>query len=301
MTLTLKAHGYTLALAPDHGGSVTRLSRSNVDILRRSPEGESDPVELSAFPMVPFSGRIARGRFAWEGTTHTLPANFPPEPHSIHGFGWQSRWDVAGYSESSSTLQYEYRGKDWPWWFDAAQAFSLHPWGLQLVMTIQNRSQTPMPAGLGWHPYFPSSGAVIQSVTESIIENGADMIPLRRVPVSAGNDLRHPRPIEPLELDNAYGVAAAGAERLPQQPEDRRHVLTWPDRTVTLQCSPALSTVVVYSPPGQGFFCVEPASHPPDAINTEPHSLHRLAPGESLQVRIALAVTESDAAAQSTA
>ena len=291
MSLTIEAHGFTLSLAPEYGGSVTRLSRGNVNILRDSSDGESDPVELSAFPMVPFSGRIASGRFAWAGSEHTLTANFPPEPHSIHGYAWQDRWNILEIFSSSATLQYKYREFDWPWWFDATQAFSLHPWGLELTMAIQNRGQSPMPAGLGWHPYFPSKDASIQSVTTEIMENGPDMIPRRWSPVTAENDLRRPRQIELLELDNAYRVQAAGTDRLPQQPEDHLHVLTWPDRTVTLQCSAALSTVVVYSPPGMGFFCVEPASHPPDAINSEPSALHRLLPGASQQVRIAMVVT----------
>ena len=299
MTLTLEAHGYTLMLAPENGGCVTKLSKSNVDILRMSPDGEADPVELSAFPMVPFSGRIAGGRFSWAETEHVLTANFPPEPHSIHGVAWQDRWNVVGMNSESTTLQYKYRENDWPWWFDATQAFTLHPWGLELNMAIHNRSHSPMPAGLGWHPYFPSKNALINCVTDSILVNGPDMIPQQRLPVSVENDLRRPRRVESLDLDNAYRVLPAGAERLPQQPEEYLHVLTWPDRTVTLQCSAVLSTVVVYSPPGMGFFCVEPASHPPNAINSEPDNLHRLLPGDSLQARIALSVTMREA--QSTA
>lgn len=298
MPLNLAAHGYTLGLTPEHGGGVFRLSKGNVDILRKSSAGEADPTALSAFPMVPFSGRIDLGKFAWDGTGHALAANFPPEPHAIHGFGWQAPWSVVRNSVSSALLRYRCRGTAWPWSFDATQAFSLHPWGLRLTIAIHNRSPVIMPAGLGWHPYFPSRNAMIQCVTETIIRNGPDMIPLAREPVSVENDLRRPRRVEGLDLDNAYGVAAAGVQRFPQEPDARLHVLSWPDRTVTLRCSSALSTVVVYSPPGKGFFCVEPATHPPDAINTEPSTLHRLPPGETLTVHIELAVSEPGAVPQ---
>ena len=49
--------------------------------------------------------------------------------------------------------------------------------------------------------------------------------------------------------------------------------------------SPNLGHFVVYTPPGKDFFCAEPVSHMPDAINRmdEPeHGLIVLHPGETM-------------------
>ena len=46
---------------------------------------------------------------------------------------------------------------------------------------------------------------------------------------------------------------------------------------------------MVYTPPGRGYFCVEPVTHMTDAINrmdVAGHGLRVLAPGETLQVLV---------------
>jgi aldose 1-epimerase len=47
--------------------------------------------------------------------------------------------------------------------------------------------------------------------------------------------------------------------------------VVWPERGAHLriEAGPPLSHLVVYTPPGQDFFCVEPVSHSVDAFNLE--------------------------------
>ena len=47
-----------------------------------------DPLQFASFPLVPFSNRIADGRFEWDGEQIEIDPNFAPEPHAIHGVGW---------------------------------------------------------------------------------------------------------------------------------------------------------------------------------------------------------------------
>ncbi|HEX9187496.1 MAG TPA: aldose 1-epimerase, partial [Vicinamibacteria bacterium] len=60
-----------------------------------------------------------------------------------------------------------------------------------------------------------------------------------------------------------------------------------------LAASPPLRTLVVYTPPGQSFFCAEPVSHITDAFNladagrTDTGML-TLAPGESARATFTL-------------
>src|SRR5206468_10500493 len=57
--------------------------------------------------------------------------------------------------EREATLEFEHAAGAWPWAFRAMQHFALSPTGLSVALTLRNQSDTPMPAGLGWHPYFP--------------------------------------------------------------------------------------------------------------------------------------------------
>ena len=45
--------------------------------------------------------------------------------------------------------------RSWPWPYRATQHFTLTPASLTVALTLTNEGDGPMPAGLGWHPYFP--------------------------------------------------------------------------------------------------------------------------------------------------
>ncbi|WP_234717033.1 hypothetical protein [Ensifer adhaerens] len=51
--------------------------------------------------------------------------------------------------------------EDWPWDFRSEQHFELGDESLRLTLTVENRSERPMPAGMGWHPYFTSRDAIV--------------------------------------------------------------------------------------------------------------------------------------------
>jgi aldose 1-epimerase len=50
---------------------------------------------------------------------------------------------------------------------------------------------------------------------------------------------------------------------------DGRAVIEWPERgdRLVLTAGPDLSTLIIYTPPGKDFLCVEPVSHCVDAFN----------------------------------
>ena len=104
---------------------------------------------------MPFSNRVADRRFGFRGEVYELPANFPSEPHAIHGQGWEHAWTVAasdapprgpGASRTGSPARrFDYR---------ARQTLALGDRGLDLTLEVTNAGAGPMPAGLGVHPYF---------------------------------------------------------------------------------------------------------------------------------------------------
>ena len=77
---------------------------------------------------------------------------------------------------------------------------------------------------------------------------------------------------------------------------DQASVLRWPGRGVkaALTASSELRHLVVFTPPGEDYFCVEPTSHAPDAVNSslsaELTGYRELQPGETLSAEISLSV-----------
>src|SRR5579864_8390434 len=103
--LTLNAGESSLVLAPELGGAIVGWMYGAVPTLRRPLPDAIVPGNvrgLGCFPLVPYSNRIAGGRFRWDGRNHILERNFGDHPHAIHGIGWQSAWEIAAASANSA-------------------------------------------------------------------------------------------------------------------------------------------------------------------------------------------------------
>ncbi len=280
--IELEVHRSRLTLAPAMGGAVLGLVLDGMPVLRDARTART-VLDTAAFPLFPYCGRINQGRFKFDGTRVALAANFPPEPHAIHGECWQKPWSVSAQGETSLTLERTHDGTNWPWAYLSRQHFALSETTLTLDMMLANLSDRPMPAGFGWHPYFDADGAVLTGNTAAIWAAAPGAIGARPVPPSPDTDLSGPRPVSTLAVDNAYDWPARTAQ------------IDWPARglSLALTASDCFGHFVAYTPPGEPYFCIEPLSHAPDAVNLElaavQSGLQRLAPGETLHGTITLA------------
>ncbi|MEL6831280.1 MAG: hypothetical protein AAFO63_14205, partial [Pseudomonadota bacterium] len=148
LMITLRSGDLALSLAPEIGGSVASLVWRGQNLLRTAPtqSDATDPRDMAAFPMVPFVGRVPNGVFVWNGNSIRLPANMPPEPHAIHGFGWQTEWETTHVSANAITLCHEQSTGAWPWEYVATQHFQVDPNRLQITLALWNQSTETMPA-----------------------------------------------------------------------------------------------------------------------------------------------------------
>ena len=279
-----------LVLAPAIGGSVAAYRIGGEDVLRAASNEaveERDPRGFAAFPLFPFSGRIENGCFQMGDREISLELNFLPEPHAIHGHAWQNPWRVSAQGSDSATLDFDYGGGDWPWAYRARQVFVLGAVDLSLTLSLSNRGETNMPGGLGWHPYFPKAGAVLSANVQTLWRSEENGIPVQPSPLDAACDLRKARSVAALDLDNAFKVGGGPSE------------LAWPGRGLkaTLDASDPLGHLVVYTPVAEDYFCVEPVSHAPNAINSplppEITGLRILAPGETMSASLRMVWTRS--------
>jgi aldose 1-epimerase len=285
MEISLQQYGFHLSLLPALGGSVLAFTCNGQDILYRAAgRPPSNPLETAGFPLFPFSGRINEAKFQWRGREIRLEGNFLPEPHAIHGQAWLGTWQVDSLTAETARLSFDYEPGDWPWAYRAIQDFKLTPEGLHLTLSLENRSGEEMPAGLGWHPYFPRGDARLSANVSGIWQAEEGMIPDQLASLTPDTDLREERDVHTLRLDNAFLASPANAR------------ISWPSRNlhVSMRSSDTLGQLVVFVPEGKDFFCVEPVSHAPDAVNSHHEhavtGLQTLGPGETLRAEIILAV-----------
>ena len=283
--LCLRRGDFVLDLCPKWGGAIAEFRSGEGALLR--PAGNAflqhgDPRLAACFPLVPFSNRIADGRFRFQGRIYQLDRNFPPEPHAIHGHGWQHPWVVADASASRAELTFRHAVSGTPFDYRARQIFALHDDGLEVALEVTNAGDGPMPAGIGLHPYFRrTEGVTLRARLDHVWHPDERKIPKRRVALPATWDFARRLRLAPLDLDHCFDGWDGRAE------------LHWPetDFTLVIEATPPLRHLVIYVPPGQDFFCIEPVSHVNDGFNlldrgVDGTGVRVLAPGETLDAAV---------------
>ncbi|MET0365504.1 MAG: aldose 1-epimerase [Sphingobium sp.] len=280
--MLLSAGEYRLDLAPERGGAVLRFDWRGTPLFR--PVCGPSILDTACFPLVPFSNRIAHGRFQAGDRAVSLAPNFPDSdhPHCLHGFGWLSAWEVMEADGRSAVLRHRYPDGEWPWPYVAEQQLRLDAEGLTMALSVTNEGDAPMPAGLGFHPYFPRDpDTLYRGLHRGEWQNSADGLPERL-------DLRS-------EAQDWWDGAPVGSRAVDTLYTDREGalLLAWPSRDLALEMipSPSLRHSVVDSPAGRDFFCVEPVTHMTNALNRADAEggMDWLAPGETLSASVRMA------------
>lgn len=274
-TVTLRSGALRLEIDPECGGGVTRFALDGLDLFRRAMPGTA--LDLSSFALVPFSNRIAHGRYAWNGAHYAVAPNMPgvAHPHPLHGFGWLAAWQVAEATPDRAVLRHHHDTPDWPSAYVAEQRLSLTASGLRHELAITNVGEEAMPAGLGLHPYFPRNGATIDASFDGVWETSDEGLPIRWTPLAAVPDWFGGTTIDTLFTGGQGAIT-----------------IDWPTHRVTIAPHRDLGQTLVYVPGGKDFFCIEPVSHRTDAINASPTGMRRLDPGEIWRTHVTFEIED---------
>jgi aldose 1-epimerase len=273
------------AVVDAEGGAVIRRwdmvgkDGRSVELFKPIPETSRNPLEGGCFPLVPWSNRIGHARFRYNGKDYALRPNFAPEAHAIHGEGWRAPWSIRRQTDDTLQLVFEHtdtgaaRG-GWPWPYRAVQEIALTSEGMTVRLALTNQGTTPMPGGLGLHPFFPKMPAArLTARLERMWVNGPDMLPTGTV---EANDPAGGLDLHAQALDNCF-AGWDGRADLDLHTGRLR---------VTIDADEVFGHLVIFVPPGDDYFCVEPVSHANDAVNlaerdTACTGLRRVEPGET--------------------
>ncbi|MBK8084200.1 MAG: hypothetical protein IPK28_10400 [Devosia sp.] len=215
-------------------------------------------------------------------------APFPGgQPHATHGNGWQLSWSVTERSALSCAISLDHAAAspDWPYVFRATQRFTLSETSLRVDLELENRDYRAMPAGLGWHPYFPlRANTKLAFSASSVWQTDSELLPTSKVPVPEKWNFTKSKSVAGTRLNHCFTDWSRQAQiaidtHLPQ---------------LTLAASGEFSSAIVYAPEGSDFFAFEPVTHMPDAISrpeaTVGEAMTTLQLGERLAGAIELTV-----------
>lgn len=263
--LHLSAPALALDLCPALGGAIAAFrwrhpDGADIDLMRPMSEAaraRGDVEGASAFPLTPFSNRVRDGRFAFRGRHIVMPRN-TMGPHVEHGHGWQRPWQVARAGVDHAVLRLEHDADAWPFNYEMEQHFCLRDKRLTIELVTRNRGDQAMPYGFGLHPYFPRSRrCTLHATITGFWESDAEVMPTHLIAVPPALDPAAGLRISDHDLDNVF----AGW--------DGRAEIRWPERAtgLAIEVDGPLGFLVVYVPPGEDYFCVEPVSNCTDAFN----------------------------------
>ena len=111
----------------------------------------ASPTSWGAYPMVPYAGRVRRGKFQHAGQEHQLPLNFGH--HAIHGTVFDVSWATVEQSPTRVVLAASL-GARWPFAGHVTHEISLNTEQQSVNCTLEVTTSESMPAQVGWHPWL---------------------------------------------------------------------------------------------------------------------------------------------------
>ncbi|QIK78929.1 aldose 1-epimerase [Sphingomonas piscis] len=257
---TISKGPLTLTLNPAIGGSIADFTCS-VDgrdwpVFRGAEPGRTEVTDMGSFPLLPWVNRIKNHGFDFRGRHIALTSDPAVDPSPLHGHGWKSPWSIEQVEESRCELGFRYQPGEWPWAYSARQLFELDGQGLTIWLSCTNEADTPMPCGLGHHPYFHCGAETRLDTKVDVVWTIDELVlPVEKVPAE-GRFSMVDRKVCAQDLDHGFG--GWGQRTVISDPE-------WPFDIAF--SSPTARFFQLYSPPQGGFFVAEPVTHANAALN----------------------------------
>ncbi|CAN5184977.1 aldose 1-epimerase [soil metagenome] len=261
--VTLAHKPYTLAVVPHFGGRIVSFRYENRDLLRRTTsEVLTTPrvYEYAGFPLMPYSGPLFGPGFSFADEDHVLQRTVREEPTATHGDAWIPPFDIVQQDAASVELAYDHVPVEgaFPFRFRGTLRYALSEAGVSIFLQVTSCDHRIMPAGIGFHPYFPRPPGTRLAFSATGVWP-AD------APEAAGIGCQSLT--DGLSFADGPDVSEMVVDRL-YEGWNGTAVVTAPDgfRTV-VEADGALTKLQIYSPWGYPYVCVEPVSNANDGFN----------------------------------
>ncbi len=273
-----------VVVLPEVGARLHRVRAFGHDLLRTPEDVDRhvrDPFFWGAFVMAPWCNRIEADPVPVGSRRIDLGSNFA-DGSAIHGQVYARPWD----RHEDGTFVVRGGGDGWPWAYEVGLRIEVLGRSVRIDQTLINRSDDPMPAGLGIHPWFRRP-VLVAIRGDAVLSPNTATRPWPE-PVHGPFDLREVGEM-PADLDATW-------THLAQPPVELR----WPDLGIraTMRITSPTIYVVAASPGDLDAIAVEAETHAPQGLrrllNGEPGGLTMLDPGRMLGLSVELAFERLD-------
>ncbi len=319
--------GQTAMVLPSVGNNCisykARIGGREIELLYAPPDGETLQGRPSGYGipiLFPWPNRIEYGKFTFEGQDVHLKT--PEEgAHLLHGYVLNRPWQALGSGSSDGegawvtcrfrSVDFREIGAEWPFPFEVEATYRLKDGALSVEVKGTNAGERNMPAGLGYHPYFP-----LPLLSSGDRKNCSVMLPCDRywplrednIPtgelkeVSGDYSLQARTPLGERYYDDVWSDVRFDKDGW------SRCIFEDPDAGVriVIEADMSFREWVLFAPDFRPVICFEPYTCTTDAVNLQERGVDAglvvLGPRESLKgtMRLvpsasgALAVTDKD-------
>jgi aldose 1-epimerase len=332
--IILRAGAYSAAICPAMGANCFRLEYEGASLLRTPPSFAvfHENPNVFGMPLLFPPNRIRGGKFVFQGRTYSLPVNETARGHHIHGFlsstlfrTLEDELAVVPGSIQSSTVPIRASAscraafsfeatKDSPYSsfphaFRVELSYSLDSnEGLSQRLEVENRGDSDMPLGLGFHtafncPFIPGTApgdyrlrlAVSSEILldpETIIPTGKSVSGNELIAALRGEGI----PPQGRALSSHFRGSDASSREASPREAVLSHVPT--GRSIVYRVDPIFAFWTLWNQGGdRAFVCPEPQTWMIDAPNSalppEESGFRFLAPGESIALTSTIRVIQA--------
>lgn len=291
--------GSSAKILTSHAGALGALSLccdeaplEVIDGFRSKEEVENELLKsFKGSNLFPFPNRLAGGKYHFEGEEYQIPINFPHENNAIHGLVLSQNFEVTNISESDSCsvleLQFnsEFGLQGYPFPFSISISYSLENKSrFSCITAISNNSNSPIPVGHGWHPYFKLGDEAIDALNLQFSAASILECDDNNIPAGVENILNRPSqhlPIGDTEFDTCFYLNQLAEKCVTKLWSHKSNYLLKVWQQTGHQ---KYNYLQLYTPPCRRSIAVEPMSCAPDAFNNQ-LGLIKLMPNETISLR----------------
>lgn len=259
-------------IVPAAGSNLYSLEVGGTEVLVTPPDLSVLPGFRYGIPVLyPMPNRVRDSQFRFDGHTYTFTPN--ERSHFLHGLVHSLKWEAGTPTCDGKGITL----KTWLNWNAASPDYRLFPFahrlsltyrlneqGIRLDFSVENQDQKPLPFGFALHPWFRVLGARSATYLHVPAQKHMEaegLLPTGKLESLDGSpyDLRKQVLLEKLDLDDVYWGLT------PEQPAG--YECRDKGVKVTLAASKEFTHMVIYTPKGQPFFCMENQTCSTDAHN----------------------------------
>jgi aldose 1-epimerase len=271
-----------VSIIPALGGSINnlalRLNGKLVDVID-GYNSEADikknlKTSFKGSNLYPFPNRIEGGKYNFKEQNYQLECNFPQENNAIHGLVYNQPFEVIAKEDGNigcTLILRHLNTKEKPGFPFQNMIETDYKWTeenqFECTTKITNLSDSSMPVGHGWHPYFMAGNVVVDNIhiqfpSQELFEVNDKGIPTgKRIAYKEFNALTQ---VKNTNFDSCYLLEnnTGRADIIVENKRDNFKYNIWQETGIH-----KYNYLQVYTPPSRKSIAFEPMTCSPNAFN----------------------------------